>query len=74
MFANQKFADTNYVRASEAIAEINFEKRSSPIQFFNYLTVIHDRPLVSFCWTAILILTSTFFFNLKAVSARRGKN
>ena len=50
MFANQKFVETNYVRASEAIAEINFEKRSSPIQFFRF-----------------------FFFNLKAVSARRGK-
>ena len=61
---------------SEAIAEINFEKRSSPIQFFRLVswsrgTVTRDRPLVPFWWTAILI--PTFFFNLKAVSARRGK-
>ena len=78
MFANQKFADTNYVGSH---CGDQFWKTEFPHTIFqvcileseNYLTVTHDRPLVSFCWTAILILTSTFFFNLKAVSARRGK-
>ena len=49
-----------------AIAEINFQKRTSPIQNFRLVywsrkTVTRDRPLVPFCWTAILI--STFFFS-----------